>query len=174
MVKNITEAIADFQLSFLSRKQENTLEKFNGFFATSKSVFVLPPYDNNILLMVNELVDFLFLNEKKITIFSTVENFNKIPSMNKCSLFEYTNEEITKVGLPNGYLKNRLQRENYDILINLESKINMFYAAITKLSKSQYKLGYASKQNDKYFNIQIQNLKSENKIFDVIKILNLF
>ena len=174
MIKSITDTIADYQLSFLSRKHEVTLEKFNGFFTTSKSVFILLPFDNNLLPIVNELIDYLILKQKKITIFSTVHNFNKIASMNNCSLFEYTNDEITRVGLPNGYLIKRLQRESFDILINLESKINTFYAAITKLSHSKYKLGYGGIKNDKYFNIQIPSLKSENSILGVVKILNLF
>jgi len=174
MIKSITDTLADYQLSFIFRKQKKKLEKFNGFFTASKSIFILFPSDNNLLPILNELIDYLILKQKKVTIFSTVQDFNKISSMNNCSLFEYTNDEITRIGLPKSYLIKRLQRENFDILINLELSTNVFYSAVTKLSQSKYKLGYGGLKNDKYFNIQISNFKSENGISGVMKILNLF
>lgn len=174
MLERVKKIIAELQLSQLSRKQKPAVEKFNDFFTLSNSILLVFPLKDDILSILDELINYMISQGKKITVFSTVEYFNKISLMNKCGLLEYAADEINRFGLPNGYLQRRLQREKYDVVINLDSTKSLFNMAITKLTNSKYRVGFSGAEVDKYFNIQISKKSDEPNYLAIVNTLNLF
>ncbi len=172
MVKKITDSIAELRLRQFAGKQRHESERFNDFFGKSESVLVI--LDANNLRDANELINYLIAKGKIVTIFATVKDFNQFLLMNKCRLFEYTLEEINKIGLPTRYLIKRFKRENYDIIINLESHSNIFFRAIVQLCNTKYRIGGSDSVARNNFNIQIISSKNKLSCPQIINTLNLF
>ncbi len=174
MLQKLTKYIAELKLLQLSRKQKPEIKNFTNFFTLSDTILLILPLRNDSLLNVNELINYLIGQGKKVTVFSTVKDFNKISLMNRCSLLEFAFDEINRIGLPNSYLLKRLQREKFDVAINLDSSMNIFNVAAVKLCSAKYRMDFSGKQVDKTFNIQILK-KSEGKDYlSLINALNLF
>ena len=152
-------------------KKNPPVVSFSNFFSKSVYYFIIIPSNSMEFEQSLSVLKYLDLHKKNITIFCHEEAANLIPSKSKFKFIVYTNDEITKLNLPNSSLVRMLKKKSFDTVIDLNLSENVFACAAANIVESEYKVGFVKKNSDKYYNLQITNDKN-NTEFSYKNLLN--
>ena len=67
----------------------------------------------------------------------------------------YEIRDISKIKLPTKKLLSKLSEKNFDVVVDLNRKENLFYSYAVSQVKSQLKIGFEKKDSDKFYNFQV-------------------
>lgn len=149
---------------------------FNGFFNNSDSFLLLMPNEDNDFSASLLIYNFLRQLNKKITVLVPVKFFSKVPSSKEVKIIQYSIEDISKFNLPSDVLANKLTKNKYDIVFDLERIENLFYSSLTNVTESKYKVGFKKEKLNEYYNILISNKddRSEKCYNNMIEAIKMF
>jgi Family of unknown function (DUF6913) len=117
-----------------------------------------------LVMMPNEEVDFHhsiyvieYLNKesKHVTIMTRDYRVSLINPKLRPNIIEYEIRDISKIKLPTKKLISKLSEKNFDVVIDLNRKENLFYSYAVSQAKSQLKIGFEKKGSDKFYNFQV-------------------
>ena len=117
-----------------------------------------------LIMMPEEEVDFhhsIYVLEylrtelKHTTIMTKDYRVSLINPKLRQNLMEYEIRDISKIKLPTKKLISKLSENNFDVVIDLNRKENLFYSYAVFQVKSKLKIGFKKKGSDKFYNFQI-------------------
>ena len=117
-----------------------------------------------LVIMPDEEVDFhhaiyvlKYLNEesKHATIMTKDYRVSLINPKLRPNVIEYEIRDISKIKLPTKKLISKLSEKNFDVVIDLNRKENLFYSCAVSQVNSAVKIGFEKKNSDKFYNFQI-------------------
>lgn len=73
-------------------------------------------------------------------------------------------EDISRLGLPNKPLKEKLLNQKFDVLIDLEREDNLFLVSVVSLMKAKFKVGFKKNAVENLYNFQLVNSKINSEI----------
>lgn len=164
MLENIKRRFAHYLLSrkFLKRNEKHL--QFNKIISNSKSFLLLLPEDNNELNNSLDLIKYLLIHKKNITIFINEKNYNPFPAKDKFNFITYGFNDITKLNLPSKNLVNKLKGKNYDIVIDLNRKENTFFSAVANIVESKARISFKKDFSENYYNLLFNNKQDETEL----------
>ena len=130
-------------------------QSFKDFYKKAGNVFIaLPKEDIQIKSSIN-LLNELYKDEKKITLFLPEHLMEKIREKSKFSFVTYSENDLTKLRLPNKDFFGRYKDKDFDIFIDLEFKESLLNYAIAGLSNADFRIGFKRDDSDRFYNFQV-------------------
>lgn len=167
--------LAKLLLNFFKSKNNHLSTVHSSFISGSHRILIIDSEfetDNTIL---NSLLAEFIVNGKEVTLLLAANKFNSIHQSSSVQLITYSPLDKTFFNFPKTYLLEDVTEREYDIVIDLNKEENLFALFILKKVKSNYRLGYAKKNADKFYNFQIMDeIKSENSDKNLLNCLKMF
>ncbi|MCX7798336.1 MAG: hypothetical protein N2249_06915 [Melioribacter sp.] len=164
MFENIKRRLAHYLLSkkYLSKNGKHL--QFNKIISNSRSFLIILPEEINELNSSLDLVKYLLIHKKSITIFMNEKNYNSFPAKDKFNFITYGINDITKLNLPSKNLVNKLRGKNYDIVIDLNRKENTFFSAVANIVGSNVRISFKKDFSESYYNLLFKNNSPEAEL----------
>lgn len=161
MIEVIKEKIAHFIVDQKIKEHEFTYLDFTDFFKKSFTFLVLMPVDDTDFSYSIEVLKMLEYNKKHSTVFTFDFKMNLVPARYRPHVIEFGHKDIGKLNLPSKSLQSKLSGKNFNVLLDLNIKENLFCSYVTSLIHAPIKIGFVRSESDKYYNLQIIT-RSEN------------
>ena len=97
----------------------------------------------------------MFLPEYRKNLISLTSDFKMI---------SYNLDEISRLGLPNKQLIEKIKNYKFDVLVDLERDENLFLASVTSLINAKFKVGFKKNSIENLYNFQLTNTKINSEI----------
>lgn len=165
MFEKLKRKIAHFILSRKYLNRNNEAIYFNNILSTSNNFFVILPSEDNDKNNSLDLIKYLLIHKKNVTIFSNQQLFNKfVSNKDKIDFITFSTNNITKLNLPSKDLINKLKIKNFDVVIDLNRKENTFFSAIANVVKSKVRISFQKDLSDPYYNFLFQNKNGDSEL----------
>ena len=159
------------QLKRKSVEQSN----FNNFIKNSKKFLLILPDDKVNWDFLMPTFDFLLKSEKELSLFFPENQLGSIPLKQKFSSITYNEVDVSRFNLPDKSLTDKLGNHTFDVVIDLNTKENIFYSAVANLVKSDFRIGFIKKDSDLYYNFQIPSeINNEISYRNLLNSLTMF
>ncbi len=164
MFETLKKRIASFLVKrrYLSQKRE--IKSFNEFITNSHYVIFIMPSNEKEFSNCFDIIKYFQIHKKIITLFLPESDVNLIPDKDYYRLITYSFNELNKFGLPSLVLKNKLNKNKFDVLIDLNLEEDNFYTAIVGEISAKYRIGVNKKKSSQIFNFQINCSKNNSEI----------
>lgn len=104
------------------------------------------------------------------------QKINMIPGKNDIKIMGYNSENISKLNLPLKIFLTKFDNLEYDIILDLNVKVNLFCSSLTNYIKSKIRIGFNKNTSDDYYNFQVENdeIKTELSYRNLLNSLKMF
>lgn len=155
MIKRIRKSLGYF---FIKRKfplEYSDVVSFKGFYKNTRNILVALPIAINDPITLHVFLAELIKDNKKVYLLLKENLLESIPNKNNYSYILINDDEISRLRIPVNGFKEKLSRENIDLFIDLEFDESLLNYAVASISKAKYRVGFAKKGSDKFYNFQI-------------------
>ncbi|MHC1736806.1 MAG: hypothetical protein AB9882_02210 [Ignavibacteriaceae bacterium] len=129
---------------------------------TVESVFIIfPENEEDIKNSLSFITDLLKL-KKKITVLIRGEYVRNIPNSYALMVKEYFPTDKLFKEIPKQNIKNLLQNEQADLLLNLNRDNEVFTFICASLIKCPVKFGFRKEFSDRFFNLQFASNSTDS------------
>ncbi|MFH0736038.1 MAG: hypothetical protein V1773_16410 [bacterium] len=155
MIEKIKLLIGRYILHKKLKKNEQII--FNKFFTNADDYFIILPEDDESFKHSFVIIKYLFEHKKNITLFVIDYRKSLILDSKKYHIVTFENENKNIFNLPKQEILEKIEQNQYDLLIDLNRNNNIFYSAITLSVKAKYRVGFTKEYADLYYNFLIAN-----------------
>ncbi len=147
---------------YFSKKQSAT--KFNESISSATRFLVILPESSDETLAAVDVPSYFQINKKEVVLLGhkkilpialEIRNFKSIP---------FSEEDLTRLGLPNQELTAKIKKENFDVVIDLSRGDNLLYSILANIPKSAIKIGFKKERSDEFYNLQVANNQNNAEI----------
>lgn len=164
MFENIKKKIASFIVKRKYFSQKREIKSFSGFITNSHYMIFIMPSDEKEFSNCFDIIKYFQIHKKIITLFLPEFDANLIPDKDYYRLITYSADELNRFGLPSLVLKNKLNKNKYDVLIDLNLEEDNFHTAIAGEISAKYRIGANKKKSSQIFDFQINCSKNNPEI----------
>lgn len=149
---------------------------FNNFFNESIRFLIIMPASESDFNHTFDLIKYLGILRKSITILCHAPRVSTIPEREKYRIFSYDIRDISKLYLPTHDYLERIEKKEFDVIIDLNRDENLFCSAMSNFFKARYRVGFQKNNSDNYYNFQVQNgeINSEISYRNLLNSLQMF
>ncbi|HOI30587.1 MAG TPA: hypothetical protein PLZ15_12595 [Melioribacteraceae bacterium] len=130
---------------------------YNNIISKSKDFFVLMPNDDKDFYHGLELIKYLRINNKNVTLFLPEHKYNLIPEKEKFRYISYHEDQKSRLNLPAKNLVQRLKSKEYEVVVDLNRNEDVYFSSITNIVSSRFRIGFNKERSENYYNLQIVN-----------------
>ncbi len=137
---------------------------FNNFIENSFDYILILPLNELDFKNSFDVAKYFQIHKKNVTLFLPEYRKNLISLSSNFKMISYNLDEISKLGLPNKQLKEKIAKFKFDVLVDLERDENLFLASVTSLIDAKFKVGFKKSNIDNLYNFQLSNTKINSEI----------
>jgi hypothetical protein len=137
---------------------------FNNFVENSVDYILILPLNELDFKNSFDVAKYFKIHKKNVTLFLPEYRKNLISISNEYKTISYNLNEISKLGLPNKLLKEKISNYKFDVLVDLERDENLFLASVTSMINAKFKVGFKKNNIDNLYNFQLVNTKINSEI----------
>lgn len=143
---------------FRYRKSQEPVVSFTNAFSAAERVLLIMPMQRREFLPTIMIIDLLKkrFREENITVVSDDHGREAVRMLVRSQFIHIHKDEITPLFLPRRQVLSRVSQKRYDIAIDLNLDLVLPSAYICKESNARVRVGFARKQSDLFYNLQIQ------------------
>ncbi|MEG8946015.1 DUF6913 domain-containing protein [Rosettibacter firmus] len=164
MFENIKRKLAHYLLSKKFLKNGSNPILFNKIITNSKSFFVILPEEESDLSHSLDLIKFLLIHKKDVTVFLQEYRYNFFPMKDKIHFITYSQQDISRLNLPSKNLLNKLFNTKYDIVIDLNRVENTFFSAVANIVSSKVRISFKKENSESYYNLLYFDNNNESEL----------
>jgi len=147
-----------FKISALIRRFSHPIDIFKQIKNATHVLICLPHEHEDKNLIMSSLHHFTHIFPKaKITIFYNRDDHQQKQSLNNFRVIDYSKQDLTGVGLPNGQLKRKIFRHKFNIVVDLSISFNFINTAITQVSKADLRICFYHEKREDLYNFVIRH-----------------
>jgi hypothetical protein len=176
MFEEIKKKCAHFYIKRKISKKHNEAISFNKVVADSREVFIVMPTSDNDFPNSLEILRYLQIHKKVITLFLPEFRYNQIPDKERYKFISFHPDQITKFFLPNKKLRNKIEGKTFDIVLDLNRFEDTFHSAISNFVTSKVRLGFRKNRSEGYYNLLFDSKQTESgaAYFNLLNYLRMF
>lgn len=152
MFESIKKRLAEYVVKKNLTKVETIHQPFNQILSRSISFFVIMPTNDDDFYHSIDVVRYLEIHKKSVTIFARDYKINLIPDKHKLRFIEHSIQDETRLSLPSKQLREKLSRMEYQVVVDLNRQENLFSSMSANLIRSRLRIGFTKPGADKYYN----------------------
>lgn len=157
MIESIKNSISRFLIFNKLKRTELSEQDFSEALRRSGSFLVLMPEDEKDFRASFSVLEYLDHINKSVKILTRDYRISLMPAKFRNRAMEFGVNDLNRFDLPNHKLLEKLSQMNFDGVIDLNRKEELFFSYAANLVKARLRIGYAKKNSDKYYNFQIAN-----------------
>lgn len=146
------------------KKDFKSNSSFTDFIENAVDYILILPLNDLDYSNSFDVAKYFKIHKKNVTLFIPEHKKNSVTISHNYNILDYSLNDISKLGLPNKNFINKLNKHNFDVLIDLERDENLFLAAVTSLISAKYKVGFKKEEVDNLYNFQLVNSKINSEI----------
>ncbi len=164
MIEYLKNKIAGVIVDSGIKHKVNKNLHFTHVFAKSYNFFVIMPEDENDFHHAQRVLNFLEEHRKNLTILTRDFRVSLLPPKFRFKVLEYTIEDISRLNLPGKKLVEKISSLEFNAVVDLNRKENLFCSYLSNLIKSEVRIGFVKENSDKFYNLQIANNDEQAEI----------
>lgn len=137
---------------------------FNNFVEESVNYLLILPLNDLDFNNSFDVAKYFQIHKKNVTLFLPEHRKNLIRLSGNYETISYSLDDISRLGLPNKPLKEKLLNQKFDVLIDLEREDNLFLVSVVSLMKAKFKVGFKKNAVENLYNFQLVNSKINSEI----------
>ena len=122
------------------------------------------PEDDKDFYHSFELLHYLIIHKKIVTLFIPEYKYNLIPEKDKFRSVTFTALDKNKLNLPSANLVERIQNKNYDVVMDLNRKGIVFFIAVSNIVNSKLRFSFNNEENEGYYNFLFNDNANNSEI----------
>lgn len=160
----IKQNIARFILNYKLEKNHFSDQSFALAFKNSNSLLVLMPENDTDFQFALAVLNYLHELKKELFILTYDYKVSLLPIQFRGKTLSHGIKELNKIDLPSKKFLSNLLKRNFDAVIDLNRKEQLFYIYVSGVLNSRIRIGFKKNLADKVYNIQIANGETNPKI----------
>lgn len=152
-------------------KKTSPTQMFNDFFKKSNYFLVIISEDEKDFYNSFDVVKYLLLLKKSVTIFINKDKLKLIQNSNLVDTLVYCESDMTRLKLPSKDFRDILRKKNFEVTMDLNRRENLFCSSVANLVNSDVRFGFKKSGADYFYNFQFANSNSDAE-FSFKKIIN--
>jgi len=137
---------------------------FNDFNKNALNYLVIIPENDedfkNSFIVVKHLVEL----KKNVTLFISEHRYSLVPEREKYRVMSFSMQQMTRLRLPDEILREKLQKKQFDVVLNLNRYDDVFFNAITFLFNASYRVGFKNGEISDFFSLQVPLNEKNSKL----------
>jgi hypothetical protein len=176
IVNAIKKKIAEFIVNRSVKGRKINYQSFAQFYRKSFNILVFMPEDEAEFNHCFQVLKFLEQTKKNAFIFTHDFRVSLIPLKYRPHVIEYNVGDTNRLNLASRKLTDKLMKQQYHAVIDLNIKDNIFYSHLISILDLQLKIGFKKNNSDNYYNIQVDKVDSnpEKSYKNLVNCLQMF
>lgn len=145
-------------------KKTDVARSYSDFAKKSNRFLVILPNTEVDYVRSLAIVEMLFAKDKKVSLFVKDVRVSQLNNRYRAEYIDYNEKDISKLDLPSKNIVEKIKQKEFDVVIDLNLKNDIFSGIISNLCQSKYRIGFKKENSDKFYNIQIINNVSDSAI----------
>ena len=137
---------------------------FTNIISGSHDLFIVMPKEDKDFFHSLDILKYYQIHKKVITLFLPEYKYSLIPEKEKFKFISYHPHQVTRFNLPDKNLVSRLTGKEFDIVIDLNRKENVFFSAISNIVQSKIRVSFEKELSGRYYTMQITDKQSEPEL----------
>ncbi len=152
MLENLKLKLARFivRRKYIKKNLEPIM--FNKAISSSVDFFVILPGSDAEFYHSFELLRYLIIHRKSVTLFLPEHKYNLIPEKDKYKFIAFNPLQKNKLNLPDASLIQLLETKTYDVVIDLNRKDEIFFSAVANIVNSKMRISFNKENSSPYYN----------------------
>jgi hypothetical protein len=163
-MKLLKQIIAGFILRRRFKKHRFNNQSFSSVFANAKAFLVLMPETEDDFQYAVSILEHLEKNNKDFFILTYDYRVSMLPLKYRGKAIGHGIRDVNKFDLPSKVFLTELKKKNFDAVLDLNRKEQMFYIFVSCVINTGISIGFTKKLADKVYNLQIANDETNPKI----------
>jgi hypothetical protein len=164
MIDTIKKKIAEILVNRSLKGMKSDYSSLSNFYKKTFNILVLMPEDEAEFHQSFLVLKFLEETKKNAYIFTHDFRVSLIPSKYRSHVVEHTVSETNRLNLATHKLLDKLKEKNFQAVIDLNIKDNIFFSHIISSLDVPLRIGFKKNNSDRYYNIQINSEDSKPEI----------
>jgi hypothetical protein len=164
MIDTVKKKIAELLVNRSIKEMKSDYSSLADFYKKTFNILVLMPEDEAEFHQSFSVLKFLEETKKNAYIFTHDFRVSLIPTKYRPHVVEHTVGETNRLNLATHKLINKLKEKNFQAVIDLNIKDNIFFSHIISSIDVPLRIGFKKNHSDKYYNIQINSEDSKPEI----------
>jgi len=176
MISKIKDKISEFVAVKKFARNQNSEKSFKKFFTEANDVLIiLPSNSDRLSIDIIELIRFVVIHKKKLFIVHKNIHREYLPLDYEYASLIIRDTDKTKLGLPTSELVQKIEKYTFDLVIDLNTKVDVFSSAISNIPQANFRIGFVKRKSDLFYNYQISNeINSEKSHRNLLNSLRMF
>jgi len=176
MISKIKDKIALFIAKHRFARKQNVIQSFQKCFSNANEIFIiLPTSAINYSSAVVDVIQFVISQKKRITFIYKIEFKNYLPTGYRHIAIEFSELDKTKLGLPSKEIINKINKLNFDLVIDLNLEEDIFATSVANIPQSDFRIGFVKNNSDIFYNYQLtKEINSEKSYRNLLNSLRMF
>ena len=119
MFENLKKKIAVYLVEREYLRKKISPVAFNEFTKKALNYLVIVPENDEDFKNSFLVIRYLIQKGKNVTLFISEHKYSLVPEKEKFKLLSFSLQQLTKLRLPNSILKEKLEKRNFDVILNL-------------------------------------------------------
>lgn len=137
---------------------------YNNIISNSRDFFVIMPKDDTDFSNGLELIKYLLINNKNVTLFLPEHKYNLIPEKEKFRYISYHEDQKSRLNLPVKTLVQRLKSKEFEVVVDLNRNEDVYFSSISNIVSSRFRIGFNKERSENYYNLQIVNSAGDSEL----------
>ena len=152
MLENLKLQLARFivRRKYLKKNLEPIM--FNKAISGAVDFFIILPGNDAEFSHSFELLRYLIIHRKSVTLFLPEHKYNLIPEKDRYRFISFNLLQRTKLNLPASSLIELLENKTFDVVIDLNRQEDIFFSAVTNIVKSRLRICFNKEHSSAYYN----------------------
>lgn len=161
MINIVKKLAASYIIKKEIPKRAELIIPFGQAISRSHNYLLIMPEDEHDFFNATIIPKYLQTHRKVVTIFTYEFKIGLIPEKHKYNFIEFSINDKNKLEIPSSQLRTKLKKLQFDVIIDLNRKENLFFSFIAQMPVSQFRIGFQKKNSENYYNINFAD-KEEN------------
>lgn len=137
---------------------------FNNFTKNALTYLVIIPENDEDFKNSFVIVKYLMEMKKSVTLFISEHRYSLVPEREKYRVLSFSLQQMTRLKLPDTLLREKLQKKEFDVILNLNRYDDVFFNSAAFLFKSTFRVGFKNGEISEYLSLQVPQNKKNSKI----------
>ena len=163
MFERLRERIGLFYAKIHFREPDE-VQTFTDAVKRARNALVIMPSDRIHSEMSRPLLQFIHnrFRGNNLTVIVPEEARPVVHQLPHCDVIHLHQNDIGSFALPKRGIIHRIQRNEYDLVVDLNVEFSLAAAYLCKASRSRLRVGFATEYADTFFNLQIKTDAARN------------
>lgn len=149
---------------------------FNNIISGAQDFFIIMPESDTDFYHSLDLLKYLFIHRKSITLFLPEHKYSLIPEKEKYKFIAFGPLQKSKLFLPVPELSDKLKSKTFDVVIDLNRQENIFFSAAANIVESKLRISFTKENSEAYYNFQFADSRNNPEVAyrNLLNFLQLF